>query len=113
MNRNIARGSLRNIKGRAVTAYGGVTGDLGRQAEGIVDQVAGGARYLYGKASDTVEDLAHVGADRLDAAYDDSRDKARAAVRYAGNHPRWTAGGIAALAFVLGWYLRPAPRRRR
>lgn len=61
MNRDQFRGASRNLKGRAQTALGGVTGDPGRQVRGAVNQVAGGAQYAYGRARDRAEDLAEDG----------------------------------------------------
>lgn len=113
MNRDVARGSLRHVKGRAETAYGGLTGDLGRQAEGIVDQVAGGARYMYGRAAERAEDLSDFGSDMFDTAYDEGRARARTIAHYAQRHPAVAVAGIAGLAFMLGWFIRPTRRRSR
>ncbi len=52
MNRDQIRGASRHVKGRAQTTLGGLTGDPGRQVRGAVNQVAGGAQYVYGRARD-------------------------------------------------------------
>ena len=124
MNSDQIRGASRHVKGRAQTALGGVTGDAGRQVRGAVNQVAGGAQYVYGRTRDRAEDLAEDGRDLANAAYeradgliDDGRDLAREArrrgevygrraIKYADGNRTSTLLGIAALAFAAGWFTR-------
>ena len=61
MNRDRIQGATRQLKGRAETTFGGLTGDPKRQLRGAVNQVAGGAQYAYGRARERAEDLAEDG----------------------------------------------------
>lgn len=124
MNRDQIWGASRHVKGRAQTTLGGLTGDPGRQVRGAVNQVAGGAQYVYGRARDRAEDLAedgrhlaHAASERADHLIDDGRRYAREArrrgetygrqaVRYADTNRTSTLLGIAALAFAAGWLTR-------
>ncbi|BAU88672.1 CsbD family protein [Methylorubrum populi] len=125
MNRDQFRGASRHIKGRAQTALGSVTGDPARQMRGAVNQVAGGAQYVYGSARDRAEDLARDGRhlaraahERADDLIEDGRrfvgearrhgrDYGRRAVRYAETNRTSTLLGLVAAAFALGWLARP------
>lgn len=73
MNRDHVAGGFRHLKGRGQSVAGSVTGDLGRQAEGALNQVAGGARYLYGDARDAYRDVRALTQD----TYEDVRARAR------------------------------------
>ena len=44
MNKDELKGKLQNIKGRMKDAAGSLTGDKGKQADGMVDRAAGAAR---------------------------------------------------------------------
>lgn len=81
MNRDHLAGGFRHLKGRAQTATGSVTGDLGRQAEGAVNQVLGGARYAYGDARDAYRDARAAAR----GAYGDAEARARAALARGGD----------------------------
>jgi uncharacterized protein YjbJ (UPF0337 family) len=49
MNKDELKGKAENLKGRAKQAYGAVTGDKGKEAEGLVDRVSGAVREKVGK----------------------------------------------------------------
>ncbi|KQO73293.1 CsbD family protein [Methylobacterium sp. Leaf88] len=136
MNGDQFRGASRHLKGRAQTVVGGLTGDPARQVRGALNQVAGGARYAYGRARDRAEDLvddgrhlAHEVRDRAGHWIKDGRDRAdhlikegrafthharkrgstygQRAVRYADDNRASALLGLAAVAFAVGWFARP------
>ncbi|KQT14504.1 general stress protein CsbD [Methylobacterium sp. Leaf399] len=127
MNRDQFHGASRHLKGRAQTALGGITGDPARQVRGAVNQVAGGAQYAYGRvrerAGDLAEDgrhLAHEVRDRAGNLIEggrhlahDARERGAAygqrAVRYADDNRASALFGLAAVAFAVGWFVRPKP----
>ena len=49
MNKDELKGKVENLKGRGKQAYGAVTGDKGKEAEGLVDRVSGAVREKIGK----------------------------------------------------------------
>jgi len=124
MNRDQIRGASRHLKGRAETAFGGLTGDPARQVRGAVNQVAGGAQYAYGRARDRAEDLiddgrhlAHEARERADDLIEDGRHYAeearrraqthgRRAIRYADANRTTTLLAFVGVAFALGWLAR-------
>ena len=137
MNEHEFKGAVRHVKGRAETAVSGVTGDLAGQAEGLVDQIAGGVQHAYGKAVDEAEELIERGREVAhDAAHagrryaKDARDRAEdwrdsgteiarearstgaayagRAVKYADNNRLVTVLGVAAAGFLVGWLARPS-----
>ena len=124
MNRDQISGATRHLKGRAQTAYGGITGDPARQVRGAMNQVAGGAQYAYGRARDRAEDLyedgcdlAHEAWERADGLIDDgrhlveeaglrARTHGRRAYRYADANRGTTLLALVGVAFVMGWLAR-------
>ena len=50
MNKDELKGKVENLKGRGKQAYGAVTGDKGKEAEGLLDRVSGAVREKVGKA---------------------------------------------------------------
>ena len=55
MNRDQIRGKAENLKGRAKEAAGAVTGNKGRQAEGLAERVGGAVREKLGQAKSKVD----------------------------------------------------------
>ena len=58
MDDNTIEGAIKEGVGRVQDAYGGVTGDLGVQAKGKLNEAAGVAQRLYGRAADEARGLA-------------------------------------------------------
>lgn len=120
MNRDQIEGGLRNIKGRGQTALGAVAGRARPQAEGALNQVIGGAQYVYGRGRRVAEELTHDGsalAHQIETrgrhayargreAYGEARHRGRAALRRAESHPTETVLAVAGLAFLAGWLLK-------
>jgi uncharacterized protein YjbJ (UPF0337 family) len=60
MNEDRIVGTTKNLGGKAQEGFGRITGDANTQAEGGIDQVAGAAQDLYGRAKDSASDAAEV-----------------------------------------------------
>jgi uncharacterized protein YjbJ (UPF0337 family) len=67
MNSNEFEGAARDLKGKVKDGYGGLTGDIGTQAEGKLDQAAG---KLQAKFGDTVDEARSTASDLADHAAD-------------------------------------------
>ena len=65
MDMDRIRGTAQQVGGKLRDVAGQVTGDRGMRAEGIVDEVAGGVRNLYGQAKDGLRDAADTAADHV------------------------------------------------
>jgi len=50
MNKEQIKGKAENLKGRVKEAAGALTGNKGRQADGLIDRVSGAAREKIGQA---------------------------------------------------------------
>ena len=136
MNRDHIEGGVRNLRGRVKTVAGAIGGRPRQQVEGAFDQAAGAAQYAYGRARDTVHDLRRDGEHLLEdgrthgrALVDDVSERGHAIAdevvergrRYRGraeHHGRvlakraddnrgMTVALVAAVAFGLGWLMRP------
>jgi len=55
MNKDELKGKAENLKGRIKEAFGSLTGNKGKQAEGTVDRVEGAVQEKYGKAKSELE----------------------------------------------------------
>ena len=62
MDMDRIRGTAQQVGGKLRDVAGQVTGDRGLRAEGIVDEVAGGVRNLYGQAKDGLRNVADTAA---------------------------------------------------
>ena len=62
MDMDRIRGTAQQVGGKLRDVAGQVTGDRGLRAEGMVDEVAGGLRDLYGRAKDGLRDVADTAA---------------------------------------------------
>jgi uncharacterized protein YjbJ (UPF0337 family) len=54
MNKEQIKGKAENLKGRVKEAVGALTGNKGRQADGLIDRVSGAAREKVGQARNDV-----------------------------------------------------------
>jgi uncharacterized protein YjbJ (UPF0337 family) len=58
MNQDRVAGTARNVGGKIEEGFGRVTGDVGTQAQGKLDQAAGMAQDLYCQTKDAASDAA-------------------------------------------------------
>jgi ElaB/YqjD/DUF883 family membrane-anchored ribosome-binding protein len=65
MDENRIEGVVREGIGRVQDAYGGGVGDLGVQARGKLNEAAGEAQNLYGRALDQARDIADEAAELI------------------------------------------------
>ncbi|MBS0960093.1 MULTISPECIES: CsbD family protein [Acetobacter] len=86
---NKVEGLATEAKGRAKDAVGGLTGDIGLQAEGKFDQFAGGARQDFA-------DLYEEGEGFVEKATTFVRDK-----------PLLSLGIVSGVALILSWLIFP------
>ncbi|GBQ97613.1 hypothetical protein AA23498_2939 [Acetobacter nitrogenifigens DSM 23921 = NBRC 105050] len=87
-------GKIDNAKGHVKDAVGGLTGDIGLQAEGKVDQLAGLAREEFA-------DLYDGGESAVEKAVTFVRDKPLLSIGVA-----WVSG------LLLGWILLPRGKKK-
>lgn len=116
MNKNEFQGGARYVGGKVEKAIGDTTNSRDWQVDGVVDQVAGGAQNLYGRARSAIDtaidgapelaekigDEARVAADRATEA---ARRGARTAQDSAKDAPLLWALGAAAIGYGLAWFL--------
>ena len=87
MSEDRIEGGLKKAGGRLEDAFGGLTGDPGRQAKGKVDQASGAAQDVVGQAKDRAgEILGEV-------------------ERYAKDEPMQAVGVALAVGVVIGFLL--------
>ncbi|QEO16403.1 CsbD family protein [Acetobacter vaccinii] len=90
---NEIQGVAKDVKGHVKDAVGGLTGDIGLQAEGKFDQFAGHMQQdfadLYEEGESTVEKI----------------------VTFVRDKPLLSVGLVSGLSLALGWLL--FPRRKR
>ena len=55
MNKDELAGKMENLKGRTKEAAGALTGNKEKEAEGVVERVAGAVRENVGKAEEEVK----------------------------------------------------------
>jgi len=55
MNKDELAGKMENLKGRTKEAAGALTGNKEKEAEGVVERVAGAVRENVGKAKEEVK----------------------------------------------------------
>jgi uncharacterized protein YjbJ (UPF0337 family) len=56
VDENTFEGTARDLGGKVEDAVGGLTGDMGTQAQGKYDQLMGKAQKTFGSAADGVRD---------------------------------------------------------
>jgi uncharacterized protein YjbJ (UPF0337 family) len=54
MNKDELKGKGENLKGRVKEAYGSLSGDKGKQAEGLIERMRGAVREKFGKGKEEV-----------------------------------------------------------
>lgn len=107
MNEDEFKGGVRYVKGKVEKGAGDITDHTKWQADGIVDQVAGGAQNLYGRAKEKVKDV----IDDAPAAYADASDKARdyaqqgrvVAREQVGRNPMALIAAAGVAGYALSW----------
>lgn len=100
MNEDRVVGAARNFGGKAQEGIGRMTGDHGKEAEGIVNQATGLAQEYYGQAKDAAADAAQL----VKQGAVDAEDYVR---HFIEKRPYTTA--IA--AFCVGWAVAHLGRR--
>ena len=127
MNKNELHGGARYLGGKVEKAVGDAVGSREWQVDGVVDQVAGGAENLYGRARGIAEDAVDAAPgfvdeakERLGDAADRTRDIAdragdaaargtRAANAAVSNNPAswavFAALGAGIGGYLLGWLI--------
>ncbi|GBQ72065.1 hypothetical protein AA103196_2956 [Ameyamaea chiangmaiensis NBRC 103196] len=84
-----AQGFMDEVKGRVKDGVGGLAGDIGLQAEGKFDQLAGVARQEFA-------DL-----------YDEGNSRLEQAVALVKDRPLASLGVVAVAGILLGWLFFP------
>ena len=105
MNGDELEGGVRYVKGKMEKGVGDVASDTRWQADGIVDQVAGGAQNLYGRAKERVRDAIDDAPDVLHDAGDKVRDVAQQGRAVANDQMRSNPWALAAAVGVVGYGL--------
>ena len=103
MNQDEVEGGVRYVKGKIERNVGDVASSTSWQADGIVDQVAGGAQNLYGRAKDHVEDLIDDAPTMLHEAGERARHVARRSRDMADERMKQNPWALAAVVGVVGY----------
>ncbi|MBO1327233.1 CsbD family protein [Acetobacter suratthaniensis] len=90
---NRADGIAKDVQGHLKDAVGGLTGDVGLQAEGKFDQFAG-----------------HMQQDFADL-YDEGEGVVEKVVTLVHDKPLLSLGVVSVIGIVLGWLLAPRSKR--
>lgn len=83
MNANELHGDIRYAVGKAGKGIGDITESLSWQKDGIVDQIAGAAEHLYGRARSIAGDVVQAATGIVDDARETLGDLTRRADRVA------------------------------
>ena len=70
MDRNRIEGKMKQVKGAAKDALGGMTGNARQQASGKLDKAAGRVQETYGKVKDEVRASARKGEENIERDLD-------------------------------------------
>ncbi len=116
MNKDEFQGGARYVGGKIEKAVGDTVNSRDWQVDGVVDQVAGGAQNLYGRARSAVEDIVDgapeladkIGSEAREAAdrtTEAARRAARAAQASAEDAPVLWAIGAAAIGYGIAWFV--------
>jgi len=117
MNRNEVRGGARYVGGKVEKAVGDMVGSRDWQVDGVVDQVAGGAQNMFGRAQSVADDV----ADAMPGLIDQTRETLGEAADRAGDTARrvgrtaadamtrddrvlWATGALIG-GYALGWLI--------
>jgi len=114
MNKDEFQGGARYVGGKVEKTIGDTVSSRDWQVDGVVDQVAGGAQNLYGRAKSAVADAVDGAPELADKLGSDAREAADRAGRLARQGARtvqesaedapllW-ALGAAAIGYGLAW----------
>ena len=109
MNEDEIEGGLRYAKGKVEKGVGDITTDTKWQADGVIDQIAGGAQNLYGRARDRLQDAIEDAPDRLHDAGEHVRDVAQRGRRIADDQVRdnpWLlVAAVGVAGYALSWFI--------
>lgn len=105
MNEDEFKGGVRYVKGKIEKGAGDLATDTKWQADGIVDQVAGGAQNLYGRAKEKVKDVIDDAPGALADAGDKVRDVAQQGRTVASEQVKQNPWALVAAAGVVGYAL--------
>lgn len=103
MNDDEFKGGVRYVKGKVEQGVGDVAGSTSWQADGIVDQVAGGAQHLYGRAKEKIEDVIDTAPAVLNDAGERVRDVAYRTRTVANEQMKRNPWPLAIAIGVLGY----------
>lgn len=116
MNKDEFQGGARYVGGKVEKAVGDTVNSRNWQVDGVVDQVAGGAQNLYGRAKSAIEDVVDgapeladkVGSDAriaADRAAEAAKRGARSAQASAKDAPFLWALGAAAIGYGIASFV--------
>ncbi len=114
MNKDEFQGGARYVGGKIEKTVGDTVKSRDWQVDGVVDQVAGGAQNLYGRAKSALEDVVdgapelaekvrNDARDAADGAADAAKRAARSAQASAEDAPLLWALGAAAIGYGVAW----------
>ncbi len=114
MNKDEFQGGARYVGGKVEKAVGDTVNSRDWQVDGVVDQVAGGAQNLYGRARSAIEDVVDGAPELADKLGSDAREAAdraaeaakrgaRSAQASAKDAPILWALGAAAVGYGIAW----------
>ena len=110
MNKHEIHGGARYVGGKIEKTVGDVVDSRDWQVDGVVDQVAGGAQHMYGRARSIVEDAIDTAPELADEARERLSKAGRQAADAAGKAGSATADAardnpiLWAVAAALGGY---------
>ncbi|MEH3120418.1 MAG: CsbD family protein [Sphingomonas phyllosphaerae] len=109
MNKHELHGGARYVGGKVEEAVGDVADRRDWQADGVLNQVAGGAENLFGRAQSIASDVADMTPGLIEEARErigDTADRAAAATRHGAQAASMTVrenkGATLALVAALG-----------
>lgn len=105
MNEDEFKGGVRYVKGKIEKGAGDVTDHTKWQADGIVDQVAGGAQNLYGRVKEKMKDVIDDAPDAFADASDTAREYAHQGRVVAREQVKRNPLALVAAAGVIGYAL--------
>ncbi|TXC69639.1 CsbD family protein [Sphingomonas ginsenosidivorax] len=116
MNKDEFQGGARYVGGKVEKTVGDTVNSRDWQVDGVVDQVAGGAQNLYGRAKSAIEDVVDGAPELADKIGSDAREAAdraaeaakrgaRTAQESAKDAPLLWALGAAAIGYGIAWFV--------
>ena len=98
MNKDELQGGVRYVAGKVEKTAGDTVGNRDWQVDGVVNQVAGAAQNLYGRARSTIEDVVEGAPELGEKLARDARSSAKDA-------PELWALGAVALGYAVAWLI--------